>query len=149
MTARVYLWDNRQHHPRYHPRMYRLPSNIHRKRGGLNSREGRDLSKHTPHPCPTISHTHILRINTMVPLTVLDTSHNLLSSTGRPPCSNLGRRDQRQLIAPLRNNLVETSAFNRKPIRTIKLCINKGATMITSRIRITHSINTNIRIALG
>jgi len=36
------------------------PSNVQasqRKRAGLNSREGRDLSKHTPHPYPIISHS--------------------------------------------------------------------------------------------
>ena len=129
--------------------MCKLPSNTHRKQGdSLNSREGRDLSKHTPHPCLTTSrHTHILRINTTVHLTVLDMFRSLLSSTRL--YFNLARQDQEQPTALLRNKPVETSVFNHKLILTIQRCINKGATMITSPIRITRNINTNIRIALG
>jgi len=144
MRARVYLWDNRRQHLLYHHRMCRLPSNTPRKRVD-NSREGRDLSKHIPHLCLTTSHMHTLRINTMVLLTALDTFRNLSSSTR--PYFNLGHQDQDQPTIPLQNNPVET--FNRKPILTIKLCINKGVMMITSPTRITRNINTNIRIALG
>jgi hypothetical protein len=147
MTAKVYLWDNSLQQPTYRLRMYRLPSNIRLKQADSpNNRQGRDLSKHIPHPCLITSLTHILRISTMALLTALDTFHNLLSST--PPCFNLGRRDQHQLTAPLQSNPVGT-LVNRKPILTIKLFINKGATMITSPIRITRSTNTSIRIALG
>lgn len=78
-TARVYLWDNNQPLPLYHLRMCRLPSNTRRKLAdSLNSREGRDLNKHTPHLCPTTSHMHILKTNTTVPLTVRDMFRNLL-----------------------------------------------------------------------
>jgi hypothetical protein len=148
MTAKVSLWDNSRHQPIYHLRMYRLPSNIrHKQADSPNNREGKDLSKHIPHPCHITSRTHILRISTTALLTVLDTFHNLSSSTR--PCFNLGRRDQHQPTAPLQSNPVEMLAFNRKPILTIKLCINKGATMITSPIRIIRSTNTSIRIALG
>ena len=149
MTAKVYLWDNSRHQPIYHLRMYRLPSNIRRKQADSpNNQEGRDLSsKHILHPCPITSHMHILRISTTVLLTVLDTFHNLSSSTRL--CSNLGRQDQHRPTAPLQSNPVGMLVFNRKVILTIKLCINKGATMITSPIRITRSTNTSIRIALG
>jgi hypothetical protein len=148
MTAKVYLWDNSRHQPIYHLRMYRLPSNIRRKQADSpNNREGRDLSKHIRHPCLITSHTHILRISTTALLTVLDTFNNHSSSTR--PCFNLGRQDQHQLTAPLQSSPVGTLASNRKPILTIKLFINKGATMITSPIRITRSTNISIRIALG
>jgi hypothetical protein len=52
--------------------------------------------------------------------------------------------------SPAASNPVGT-LVNCKPILTIKLfiMINKGATMITSPIRITRSTNTGIRIALG
>jgi len=147
MTAKFYLWDSSRHQPIYRLQMYRLPNNIrHKQADSPNNREGRDLSKHIPHPCLTTTQTHILRISTMVLLTVLDTFHNLLSSTR--PCFNLGRQDQLQLTAPLQSNPVGT-LVNRKPILTIKLFINKGATMITSPIRITRSTNTSIHIALG
>jgi len=143
MTAKIYLWDNSRHQPIYRLRMYRLPSNIRRKQADShNNREDRDLSKHIPHPCPITSNPHILRISTMVLLTVLDTFHNLSLSTRQ--CFNLGQ-DQDQLTAPLQNNPVGT-LVNRKPILTIKLFISKGATMIT---HITRSTNTSIRIALG
>jgi len=146
MTAKIYLWDNSRHQPIYRLRMYRLPSNIRRKQADSpNNQEGRDLSKHIPHPCLIISHTHIHRISTMVLLTVLDTSHNLSSSTR--PCFKLGHQDQHRLTAPLQSNPVGT-LVNRKPILTIKRFINKGATMITSPIRITRNTNTSIRIAL-
>jgi len=146
MTAKVYLWDNSRHQPIYHLRMYRLPSNIRRKQvDSPNNREGRDLSKHIRHPCLITSHTHILRINTTALLTVLDTFHNLSSSTR--PCFNLDHQDQHQLTAPLQSNPVGMLAFNRRPILTIKHFINK-ATMIIRPIRITRSTNTSIRIAL-
>ena len=147
MMAKVYLWDNSRHQPIYHHRMYRLPSNIRRKQADSPSnREGRDLNKHIPHPCLITSHTHILRISTTALLTVLDTFHNLSSSTR--PCFNLGHQDQHQLTAPLQSNQVGTLAFNRKPILTIKLFTNKGAMMIISPIRITRSTNISIRIAM-
>ena len=147
MTAKFYLWDNSQHQPIYRLQMYRLPNNIRLKQADShNNREGRDLSKHIPPPCLTTIHTHIPRISTMVRLTVLDTFHNLLSSTR--PCFNLGHQDQLQLTAPLQSNPVGT-LVNRRPILTIRLFISKGATMITSPIRTIRSINTSIRIVLA
>jgi hypothetical protein len=126
--------------------MYKLPSSIRRKQvDSPNNREGKDLSKHIRHPCLITSHTHILRISTMVLLTVLDTFHSLLSSTR--PCFNLRHRDQHQPTAPLQSNPVGT-LVNRNPILTIKLFISKGATMITNPIHISRSTNTSIRIAL-